>query len=400
MTINIDTVQPGDPITADAWNNIVTQLKALDSRVSYLESSTPGTNGQFAITGLSAATVNVGDPLTVFGAHFGLPATNFVTLQIGSQATNVPQSNYDLGNSNDGQLKFTVPPIAGLGSGGQVTMQIVNNNGNDKRTLTINQIVVSIPTGNLTVTFTGVKNVGNPASNTVDSGGTYLLTYNIKAFTTRSDTYTLTLAPTIGTATYVDNNLNPISPVEVFLPITPNGGPGVDVKIQLKMPDGVTNGTGTMGLVATSKLNPSLTQPSGAQTFTIGSPLPTVGTIGLSTSGSGGISNGTFDSKGVLDLSTGVQCVLTLIAAIPNGSPTGSYFISFRFDSNPSSLWSAAFLTLGGNPIQWTTGQPRLAVGITGAAGASDTIVHIRINAGTDGNGTPFGELPLQLHLT
>jgi hypothetical protein len=398
MPIDLPTVLPGDPITADAWNNFIAQLKALDSRVSTLEGITPGGTGKFAITGLSSTNLNVNDPLTVFGVHFGLPAQNLVTLTVNNQTSTVPQNTYDLAASNDKQLKFPIPPLSGLGSGGLARLQIVNNNGNDTRELTINPAVVSVPTGNLAVTLTSFQNVSNPASNLVDPGGTFLLTFNIKAFTTRQDTYTLALTPTMGTAVYVDDNRSPITPPQVVVPVTPVGGPGVNVKVQLVLPGGVTTGTGAVGLMATSQLNPGLNQTSGPQSFTVGGTLPSLGTIGLATSGQTGITNGTFDSKGILQLQAGVECTLALIATIPQGSPVGNYFVSFRFDST-SNLWTSRFRGVT-NPFQWATGQPTVNVGITGQANAPDTIWHVRVNAGTSATGTPFGELPIQVHVS
>src|SRR6187200_240537 len=105
MAISVPQVQKGDLITADAWNAIIRQLVDLDARLARLEVVTPGGQGQFAITGLSATTLTVGDPLTIFGVNFGLISRNVVTLTANGVTTTVPNTSYDP-LSDDTHLKF------------------------------------------------------------------------------------------------------------------------------------------------------------------------------------------------------------------------------------------------------------------------------------------------------
>lgn len=399
MSISLPTVQPGDLITADTWNNIISTLLALDARLTALESVTPGGGGQLAITSLSATTLNVGDPLTIFGVNFGQPSRNAVTLSINGQTTLVPAGSYDLA-SDDKHLRFPIPVVGGLGSGGLVHMQVLNPNGQDARDITVNPSVPTLPTGNLAVTLADFKN-NNSASNQVDSPGSFLLTFNIKAFTTRQDNYNLLLTPSVGTAVYVDDSQNPISPAVVPLPVTQSAGHGVDVKVRLTLPTGIAVHTkGSVTLQATSQLNPTgVQQTSGPQPFSVGDPIPTMGTIGLATTGATGVTNGTFDSQGALNVTAGVECTLDLIANMPADAPSGNYFVRvITFDTGTG--WTGRFANPGSNPFAWApaNGAPRIKVGVIGATGAADTVWRLRFSL-NDANGTPFGDLPIRIHV-
>jgi hypothetical protein len=364
-----------------------------------LEGITPGGGGQLAITGLSATTLNVGDPLTIFGVNFGQPARNAVTFNINGQTTLVPASSYDPA-SDDRHMRFPVPVIGGLGSGGLVHMQVLNPSGQDAREITINPSVPTLPTGDLNIMLTDFKN-NNSASNQVDSPGSFLLTFNVKAFTTRQDNYNLLVTSSVGTAVYVDANQNPISPAVVPLPVTPPSGHGVDVKVLLTLPAGIAPHTqGSVTLQAISQLNPTVVrQTSGPQPFSVGDAIPTLGTIGLATTGATGVTNGSFDGQGVLNVTAGTECTLSLIANMPANAPAGNYFVRVTsFDVGAG--WTGKFKNLGANPFAWApaSGAPRINVGVTGVSGAADTVWRLRFSL-NDANGTPFGDLPIQIHV-
>lgn len=398
MSISLPLVQPGDLITADTWNNIISTLLALEARLTALEGVTPGGGGQLAITGLSATALNVGDPLTVFGVNFGQTSRVAVTLHINGQTTLVPAGSYDP-TSDDRHVRFPVPPIGGLGNGGAVRLQVQSPNGQDARDVTINPAVPTLPTGNLAVTLADFRNT-NASSNQVDSPGTFLLTFNIKVFTTRQDSYNLLLTPSLGTAVYVDDNQNAITPAVVALPPTQPGGHGVDVKVRLTLPGGIAAHTqGSLTLQVTSQLNPNgLSQTSGPQTFSVGDPIPALGTIGLATTGASGVTNGSFDAQGVLGVTAGTECTLDLIANMPAGAPAGSYFVRVTsFDGGTG--WTGRFANPGANPFAWApaNGAPRIKVGVTGTTAGSDTVWRLRFSM-NDANGTPFGDLPIRIH--
>ena len=402
MAINLPNVQPGDLISADAWNNIIAQLVAMDIRLQTLEGITPGGDGKFAISSLSATTLNVGDPLTIFGVHFGLAVQNVVTFTVNGQTTQVPQSTYDLA-SDDKHLKFPVPVLPSLGStGGLVHMQVLNNNGQDVRDLTINPIVVTVPTGNMVVTLTDFKNL-NPLSNKVDSPGTFLLTFNVQAFTTRQDQFDVSPSSSVGTAVFVDDNQQPITPAQATIPVTPVGGAGTNLKVLLTVPTGVATDTqGNVSLLVTAQSNRTgLHQTSGPQPFQVGEPIPALGTVGLATTGATGVTNGTLDANGVLNVTAGVECTLSLVATMPVGQAATQLFVDTnKFDGSPAQ-WTGRFKTPGGNPFPWqpAQGNPRPSVGVTAVAGAPDTVWRLGIYAGADTTGKPFGLLPIRVHV-
>jgi hypothetical protein len=403
MAITLPNVQKGDLITADAWNTIIKQLQDLDTRLSRLEVTSPGGEGQFTITGLSATTVNVGDPLTIFGVNFGLISRNVVTFTANGVTTTVPASTYDP-LSNDTKLTFPVPGITGLGATGSVRMTVTNPNGSDFRDLTVN-VVVTVPTGNIEVRAIDFKNLGATPSNVVDSPGSFLLSYSLRAATTRSDKYDLSfpnLTPAGATAQYVNDNLAPIVPPQVTLA---PGGEGVGVKVLLTLPSGLPKDTpGSISVKVTSQLNPTgVSQSPSVTTFQALDPLPAFGTLGITTTGGiGGIKNGTIDAQGVLQIAAGTECTLTLSTGAA-GAQSGDYRVSATSFDGASGGWTGRWASPGSNTFAWdpASGAKSFKVAVV-ANGASPSTVVWRIRFERMLNGTPttpFGELPITVHV-
>jgi len=117
-------VQPGDVITAAAFNQILDALEQLDGRVDTLEGTTPGGGGDtLAITGLQppSGPYRVGDSLTVLGRSFQYSLGAARVFLDGVRVLNLSPS------SSDTQLVFLIPPVPGVVEAGTTVTLRVNN---------------------------------------------------------------------------------------------------------------------------------------------------------------------------------------------------------------------------------------------------------------------------------
>jgi hypothetical protein len=402
------TVKRGDLITADAWNALIQQLQDLDTRLSRLEVVTPGGQGQFAITSLSATTLNVGDPFTINGVNFGQPAAVRVEMRINNLTTVVPSGTYDPG-SNENHLKFPMPMLNGLNMGGLVNMLVTTQqNGSDSRDINVFPAPVIVNTGHVEILTTDFRNI-TTASNTVDAGSKYLLTFNVKAVTTRQDNYDVLFTATSGSVQYVDDNRNPISGP---LPLSPSNlsSPGTNIKAILTVSSVAPLHTpGSVTLKLRSQNNPTgITQAPDPfpQPFSVGDTIPQLGSISLIRTGAITPPTDSFDAQGVLQVHTGDQCFIKLNVSMPVTAPAGTYTLSLNnFDEQQITGWKGQALS-GASTVDFNytvtspPNQPLVTAGVTAPAGALPTTVTWRVKVAPKGLTTPFGELPITVHVT
>jgi hypothetical protein len=108
--------RPGDLITADFANELITAIEALTQRVSTLEQA----QGTVTITGISGS-LRIGGQIRVMGSNFEVPARfNTVTLD------NLQIVSFSPG-TDDSNLIFNIPQISGVPR--EVTLTISNRNG-------------------------------------------------------------------------------------------------------------------------------------------------------------------------------------------------------------------------------------------------------------------------------
>jgi hypothetical protein len=122
MAAPFTNVNPGDVITSDLMNFILTKLQEYDSRIGKLESGTSA--GQVHVTSFDPANQqNAGRNLTIFGAGFAVPAeTNNITLN------QVKITNFTSPNS-DTVLNFIIPNDFIPPADNLVTVSIGNSQG-------------------------------------------------------------------------------------------------------------------------------------------------------------------------------------------------------------------------------------------------------------------------------
>lgn len=124
------SVRPGDVISSDLMNYVLTKLVEIDGRVSDLEQGGSSTGG-VSIAGFDPPhQINAGQELAVFGANFDFPPTsNIVTID------GVPITSFRQGNTST-VLRFIVPTTLSIPAGGKnVTIYVRNSLGHEKTAL-------------------------------------------------------------------------------------------------------------------------------------------------------------------------------------------------------------------------------------------------------------------------
>jgi hypothetical protein len=245
MAQEFERVQPGDLITANFMNRILGTLETLEARVEALEASGGGGGGEptpVMITSVEGPTpLRVGDPITVHGVNFAVPAS-LNEVRIGG----VLVTSLGL-NSNDVELNFNIPPVGGLSpSGSAVTLQVSNSNGSDSEPLTLRP-AQSLPNGFIQVNYTVAPVI--PGSGLITANNSYIFTFEITAFANMQGDYTVTpeLTPAGGgwSAVILEDEGNQPRPTPVVLTLPGNSQAGATrtLRVRVSIPSGQPNGT-------------------------------------------------------------------------------------------------------------------------------------------------------------
>jgi hypothetical protein len=262
----LQTVRPGDLITADLINVFIASLLDLDSRIKLLEAVGPGGTA-VVITGLlPSGPVALQTELRIIGKNFGLPGSNVVTVD-NSQITQFKAG------SGDTQLIFDVPLLQGVVQGGKVvTLTVSNPQGFASTSLIVVPGVPTVPTGNLFVNLTQ-----SPADPKLLAGQSYTFVFTLKAITNLEEIYTLSPRVQAGWPAIIVDQNNIAIAQEITLPKgDPPDGVSQDVRVRVSIPGSTPTGTATqLFLTVTSKRNPTqLSKPSGGDTITVGDSAP------------------------------------------------------------------------------------------------------------------------------
>lgn len=163
MPEQFERVQPGDLITADFMNRLLTALEGLEGRVAALEGATAGA---VVITRVSPEPVRVNQRLQVEGRNFGFSTgahrVFLDTVQVLSFVS-----------GTDERMIFTVPPIPGLPQEGRtVTLSVRNQDVVASRPIVVLPLQLPLE-GNLEISFQS----GAPI--TISPGGQATLPYRV-----------------------------------------------------------------------------------------------------------------------------------------------------------------------------------------------------------------------------
>ena len=142
MEILPDQVRPGDLITADLINRMLTRLDALEDRVDALEGDGPGASlvvTQLIPSGTADDPIRVGQPLQLLGRNFGFSLGGHRVL-----FDSTPVTAFGLGSS-DMQLVVTVPTSLSIPQGGRTVVLTVSNGvTSDMRTITVLPVEITL----------------------------------------------------------------------------------------------------------------------------------------------------------------------------------------------------------------------------------------------------------------
>lgn len=124
------SVRPGDVISSDLMNFLLTKLQEMESRISDLEGG-GSTSGALSITGFDPPTqVNAGQELGVLGTGFDFPPEgNVVTID------GAPIASFRQGSTSTA-LRFIVPSNLSIPAGGKnVNIYVRNSQGSERTVL-------------------------------------------------------------------------------------------------------------------------------------------------------------------------------------------------------------------------------------------------------------------------
>jgi hypothetical protein len=158
MAVTPPNVRPGDIISSDLVNYLLSRIGEFDDRISKLETGTQ-TSGQVEIDQFEPSVQqNVGQLLTIHGKNFAFPPTdNVVTLG------NVAITAFEP-DSTGSMLRFFIPRTVNVGSGSDganVKITITNNSGT---TAALYRILPGVPVVGNPPQITDVQPVAGPGS--------------------------------------------------------------------------------------------------------------------------------------------------------------------------------------------------------------------------------------------
>lgn len=260
MTSQLQRVNPGDIISAPAWNSIVDALNDALLRIQTLEAgSAPGTG--LAISQLlPPGPYRIGDSLQILGQNFQFAAGAARVFLNATQVLNL------LPSSTDSQLNFLIPTVPGvLETGTVVDLIVLNQNQTVTRQVTLRPRLSPLQ-GNLTIEWQSVT----PA--TVVPGQPAVFAYRVTSGTNNAATWALTAAVDVAANAaawnsqlrVLDPQGNELNPRQIALE------PGQQVTLQVQIPNVPAVANGTSFGVTLSASASTITGSSGIRQFVVG----------------------------------------------------------------------------------------------------------------------------------
>ncbi len=248
-------VLPGDLITADLMNQVLSDIADLEVRVATLETTATASQSPIIID-MSPNPVRVGQALTVSGVKFPPDPDLGKVLLDGNAITR-------FSSASDTQLTFTVPVLS-RGLPADVSLTVGSGSLADTKTLQVLPAFIQV-TGSVSVS-------GQTQSlPQILVGSTYQVDYQINSITNIAETYTLqaVYSQTTGTATAADwaNNTSVVDPTQSGIPVLTQAyiQPGTPqrARVIFKVPAGAAGATMQLSVNSQSQPNdPNLNQVS------------------------------------------------------------------------------------------------------------------------------------------
>lgn len=248
----LKTVMPGDLITADQWNLMISTLLSLIGRVDVLEASAPAGDEPIITEILPLGDIEMGSEIKIIGKNFGLASLATVTIK------GVLQDIKE--GSTDSLLLLDVTGIINLPGDGIVTLIVSNEQGVASRNVKVVPAEVKVLTADLLVA------APVPPLVALASPGDYVFNFPLHAETSVAASYTLTpsVTPAVSSAGWnaimVNQEGNP-APTEIEIPKSPSTSPAnMDLRVKVTVPAGVPADTNfQVGVDITSKTDPPRT---------------------------------------------------------------------------------------------------------------------------------------------
>lgn len=186
MSDPIKLVRPGDLITADLMNDVLSKLAELELRLSRIEGGSGASGKQMTITDLRPRqnVYQVGQELQIFGTNFRFSERAH---RVYFDSVRVPDTAFDQQLSSDERLVLSIPNIPGLSEEERdVVLTVSNTLETLTRTIQLRQ--APSVSGNFDLQWTQVE----PAQ--ISAGAAATWRYRLRS---RAPTTTVTLAATI-----------------------------------------------------------------------------------------------------------------------------------------------------------------------------------------------------------
>ncbi len=256
-TQDLQQVQPGDLITAEFVNALLSSVSDLEVRVAQLEATGTTTTGPVVTSTSPAQTVQVGALLALFGLNFS---------PLSSTQVNIGEATVtQFAAGSDGQtLRFSVPALGGLPR--SVPITVTTPGGTSSPAVMMQVTPASVVQGGQA--FVDDENTNPP---TPQAGQPAQYQFQIRSETLQPATYQLTAVAT---------QVNPASPPAVW-PTSLNsaeqqiaeGTPFVAV-VTVAVPAGASAGESANLTLTARSLDGSLTASSSPVPVTVGQAAP------------------------------------------------------------------------------------------------------------------------------
>jgi hypothetical protein len=382
MAQKLEKVKPGDLITSAFMNALLTQLESLEGRVAALEGGA-GPDQTVKITGFEFSTdpLRVGHQLMIKGQNFSVPS-ELNTVTIGG----VKVTGFALSGGED-QLGFVIPEITGLSeSGSSVDVVVSNAKGTDSDKLNVSPKLV-VPHGNVQVLYK-IPPVMVGSLN-IESGKSYIFTFDVKATASQQGNYTLTPSVTGAsgwTAELLEDNGDTVRKSNVITLPASSTGEIRSIRVRLKVPASQADGTaGTLRLAVTENTPGTGVSPGNTQfVVTVGQAPPTP------------------DNRVRIRLQSaeGAARIFENKVVFKRGGGAGSVGLSLEFTVGgnfnvATSIKNSAGWTIGGvnipsfqvaTPAPGTTTKKTIVAQFTAGATAAETEMFVTVTGGQSVN--------------
>jgi hypothetical protein len=388
-------VQPGELISYQLINQILTDIADLNIRVAALQVGQPPSHGQgvLIVHPTASTIVRIGEPLVIQGQNL-LP--NSIVLIENTSIAGV------IGSIDNTRLNIaSVPPIQVQGgipeAGKQVLLKVSNGAGNGTTVFVLKPATLVQPIGSMIVAqFSG------PTPGTqFTAGGTYNYTFRITADTKPDETYTVSAE--IGTAGWTATP----SQSEIFIPAAVNAQTptivtvGATVQIATNAQSG---DEGNLVLRLTSKKDPTFTFRSMPDIpIAVQGTAPAVDKLNLTlsstTAGQAAIRNNPDGSKtpliGAQGGGGGTGDIFFTVTRVDGQQvEVGSYTVKLTVTGDDSSpKWAAGIAGTSGDKV--TLGGPSSSVGIELVAQPTAPNITLKVELAKDTDNTMTGSVTL-----